>query len=78
MSNAKIEKIKPKKISQDTVEEPKIYINFYCCHLSLNIIYTISYVTAAVLLNIVNRLVFYRYLLTNIISLLCSYNNYFA
>ena len=61
MSNAKIEKIKPKKISQDTVEEPKIYINFYCCHLSLNIIYTISYVTAAVLLNIVNRLVFYRY-----------------
>ena len=61
MSNAKIEKIKPKKISQDTAEEPKIYINFYCCHLSLNIIYTISYVTAAVLLNIVNRLVFYRY-----------------
>ena len=61
MSKAKIEKIKPKKISQDTVEEPKIYINFYCCHLSLNIIYTISYVTAAVLLNIVNRLVFYRY-----------------
>ena len=61
MSKAKIEKIKPKKISQDTVEEPKIYINFYCCHLSLNIIYTICYVTAAVLLNIVNRLVFYRY-----------------
>ena len=61
MSNAKIEKIKPKKISQDTVEEHKVYINFYCCHLSLNIIYTISYVTAAVLLNIVNRLVFYRY-----------------
>ena len=61
MSNAENEVIKPKKIVTDPDEEPKVYINFYCCHLSLNIIYTISYVTAAVLLNIVNRLVFYRY-----------------
>ena len=61
MASTEIERIKPKKISTDPDEEPKVYINFYCCHLSLNIIYTISYVTAAVLLNIVNRLVFYRY-----------------
>ena len=61
MSKVKIEKTKLKKISSDPVEEPKVYINFYCCHLSLNIIYTISYLTAAVLLNIVNRLIFYRY-----------------
>ena len=45
----------------DPAEEPKIYINFYCCKLSLNIIYTICYVTAAVCLNIVNRIVFYTY-----------------
>ena len=61
MANTEIERIKPKKISTDPDEEPKVYINFYCCHLSLNIIYTICYVTAAVLLNIVNRLVFYKY-----------------
>ena len=61
MSNTENEVIKPKKIVTDPDEEPKVYVNFYCCHLSLNIIYTISYVTAAVLLNLVNRLVFYRY-----------------
>ena len=49
--------LKPVKME----EEPKIYINFYCCHLSLNIIYTLSYVSAAVLLNIINRVVFYTY-----------------
>ena len=32
----------------DPDEEPKTYINFYCCKLSLNIIFTLSYVTAAV------------------------------
>ena len=51
---------KPIKIS-DPDEEPKTYINFYCCKLSLNIIFTLSYVTAAVLLNILNRVVFYTY-----------------
>ena len=47
--------------SSDPEEEPKVYINFYFCKLSLNILYTITYVTAAVFLNIVNRLVFYKY-----------------
>ena len=42
-------------------EEPKTYINLLCCHLSLNIIYTLLYVSAAVLLNIINRVVFYTY-----------------
>ena len=46
-------------------EEPKTYINFYCCKLSLNIIFTLSYVTAAVLLNILNRVVFYTYHFNN-------------
>ena len=61
MSSTEKESIKPKKVITDPDEEPKVYVNFYCCHLSLNIIYTICYVTAAVLLNIVNRLVFYKY-----------------
>ena len=51
------EEIKIKEIK----EEPKYYINFYCCQLSINIIFTLSYVTAAVLLNILNRVVFYTY-----------------
>ena len=63
MSSQEIQKIHPKKltIESDPEEEPKTYINFYFCKLSLNILYTITYVTAAVFLNIVNRLVFYKY-----------------
>ena len=57
MSSQAIQKIH----SSDPEEEPKVYINFYFCKLSLNILYTITYVTAAVFLNIVNRLVFYKY-----------------
>ena len=57
MSSHAIQKIH----SSDPDEEPKVYINFYFCKLSLNILYTITYVTAAVFLNIVNRLVFYKY-----------------
>ncbi len=44
---------KPRKVQiSDPDEEPKTYINFYCCKLSLNIIYTICYVSAAVFLNL--------------------------
>ena len=57
MSSHAIQKVH----SSDPDEEPKVYINFYFCKLSLNILYTITYVTAAVFLNIVNRLVFYKY-----------------
>ena len=42
-------------------EEPKEYINLFCCHLSLNIIYTLLYVSSAVFLNIINRVIFYTY-----------------
>ena len=61
MSENKEQEIQPKKIFTNPDEEPKTYVNFYCCKLSLNIIYTISYVTAAVFLNIINRMVFYTY-----------------
>ena len=57
-----VEPVKPRQVTiSDPDEEPKTYINFYCCKLSLNIMYTICYVTAAVCLNIVNRIVFYTY-----------------
>ena len=63
MSSQEMQKIHPTKLSidSDPIEEPKTYINFYFCKLSLNILYTITYVTVAVFLNIVNRLVFYKY-----------------
>jgi len=47
------------KIYED--EEPKEYINLFCCHLSLNIIYTLLYVSSAVFLNVINRVIFYTY-----------------
>jgi len=65
MSSQEIQKMRQNKISSDPDEEPKVYINFYFCKLSLNILYTITYVTAAVFLNIVNRLVFYKYHFNN-------------
>ena len=52
---------KVKITTTDPDEEPKAYVNFYCCKLSLNILFTLSYVTCAVLLNILNRVVFYTY-----------------
>ena len=52
---------KVKISTTDPDEEPKTYVNFYCCKLSLNILFTLSYVTCAVLLNILNRVVFYTY-----------------
>ena len=63
MSSQEIQNNEPKKLETDSdpEEEPKTYINFYFCKLSLNILYTITYVTAAIFLNIVNRLVFYKY-----------------
>ena len=42
-------------------EEPKEYINLFCCHLSLNIRYTLLYVSSAVFLNVINRVIFYTY-----------------
>ena len=49
------------EVKIDETEEPKTYINLICCHLSLNIIYTLSYVSSSVFLNIINRVIFYTY-----------------
>ena len=61
MSSKNEKKIQQKEIVSSQEEEPKIYINFHCCKLSLNIIFTITYVTVSIFLNIGNRLIFYRY-----------------
>ena len=61
MSSEETQKIHQEPRVSDPEEEPKTYVNFYFCKLSLNILYTITYVTAAVFLNITNRLVFYKY-----------------
>ena len=49
------------EVKTDETEEPKTYINLICCHLSLNIIYTLLYVSSAVFLNVINRVIFYTY-----------------
>ena len=49
---------KPTPLQQ---EVPSTYINFYFCKLSLNIMFTFSYMIASVSLNIINRVVFYNY-----------------
>lgn len=63
MSSQEMAKIRPTALGTDSdpEEDPKTYINFYFCKLSLNILYSLTYVTVAVFLNIVNRLVFYKY-----------------
>ena len=63
MSSQEKQSIRQHKLRSDSdpEEEPKTYINFYFCKLSINILYSLTYVTVAVFLNIVNRLVFYKY-----------------
>jgi drug/metabolite transporter (DMT)-like permease len=63
MSSQETQSIRQHKfrVDSDPEEEPKTYINFYFCKLSINILYSLTYVTVAVFLNIVNRLVFYKY-----------------
>ena len=58
-NNVETKKYSPKITDPD--EEPKTYLNCYICKISLNIIFALSYVTAAILLNILNRVVFYTY-----------------
>ena len=65
MTSLEAIKINQKKTSTDPEEEPKTYINFYVCKLSLNIIYTMTYIIVAVFLNIVNRMIFYKYQFNN-------------
>ena len=49
------------KLSSIQQEIPSSYINFYFCKLTVNIMYTFSYMIASASLNIVNRVLFYKY-----------------
>ena len=59
------ENIEQIKLVSNPEEEPKIHINFYFFKLSLNIIFTITYLLASVFLNIINRIIFYNYNFNN-------------
>ena len=61
MSTKEIKTINDGKIITDTFRKRKIYINFHCFKISLNITYTIIYIIAAIFLNLINRIIFYKY-----------------
>ena len=42
-------------------EEKKKYINLYICHLSVGIIFTYIFITCSITINIVNRVIFWKY-----------------
>ena len=48
-------------ISEQELESKKTYINFGCFQLSVGIIYTYIYITASILINIINRVIFLTY-----------------
>ena len=52
---------KSEQIAEGENEKNKTYINCFCCQISLGIIYTYIYITASVLVNIVNRIIFLTY-----------------
>ena len=39
----------------------KIYLNFYCCKLSIGIIFTYIFIICSITINIVNRIIFLQY-----------------
>ena len=49
------------KEKTDLENEPKSYINFGFCQLSVGIIFTYSYMTCSILLNIINRIIYHTY-----------------
>ena len=61
MSTKEIQKVKDKNIISQTFKKQKIYINFHCFKISLNILYTLVYIIAAIFLNLINRIIFYTY-----------------
>ena len=48
-------------------QEKKKYINLYVCHLSVGIIFTYIFIICSISINIVNRIIFWKYNL-NLIS----------
>ena len=52
---------KLEQITEGENEKNKTYLNCFCCQMSLGIIYTYIYITASILVNIVNRVIFLTY-----------------
>ena len=50
-----------KTYSKQIVEEKKIYLNLYCCKLSIGIIFTYIFIICSITINIVNRIIFLKY-----------------
>ena len=50
-----------KTYSKQIVEEKKIYLNLYCCKLSVGIIFTYIFIICSITINIVNRIIFLKY-----------------
>ena len=51
-----------KKTNEEELQnEPKVYVNFYICQLSLGIIFTYLYLFGSIMLNCINRKVFVGY-----------------
>ena len=47
--------------SDNNNQEKKKYINLYICHLSIGIIFTYIFITCSITINIVNRVIFWKY-----------------
>ena len=50
-----------KTYSKQIVVEKKIYLNLYCCKLSVGIIFTYIFIICSITINIVNRIIFLKY-----------------
>ena len=51
------------KITQigESPRNKKFYVNFYCCKLSVSIIYSYIFILSSIIINIVNRIIFLKY-----------------
>ena len=47
--------------SESNIQEKKKYINLYICHLSVGIIFTYIFIACSITINIVNRIIFWKY-----------------
>ena len=55
------EKSLPSSSIQKNNEEKKKYINMYICRLSVGIIFTYIFIACSITINIVNRIIFWKY-----------------
>ena len=48
-------------LSEPNIPEKKKYINLYICELSVGIIFTYIFISCSITINIVNRVIFWKY-----------------